>query len=129
MVLKQKELVDELKIEWKRLWHERVDDKIRAEGIAGDDYSSLFIDKGTIIHATRDFKALNFKDILQQYEISDPERYIPPNPQTGGWNKFVRDHITKLQQTKNEKFVEYYSNPSHRENQTQKKNRRGWLHI
>ncbi|MCL2358619.1 MAG: hypothetical protein LBH74_09280 [Nitrososphaerota archaeon] len=128
MVLKQKELVNELKIEWKRLWQERVDDKIRAEGIACDDYSSLFIDKGTIIHATRDFKALNFKDILQQHEISDPERYIPPDPQVGGWNKFVRDNITKLE-TKNEKFVEYYSNPIHREKQPQKKNRRGWLHI
>jgi hypothetical protein len=30
----QKELVEELKIFWKRLWQERVDDKVRAEGIA-----------------------------------------------------------------------------------------------
>ncbi|MDR0372295.1 MAG: hypothetical protein LBI79_01845 [Nitrososphaerota archaeon] len=128
MVLKQKELVDELKIEWKRLWKERVDDRVRAEGVAVDDYSSLFIDKGTIIHATRDFKALNFKDILLQHEVSDPERYIPPDPHVGGWNKFVRDNITKPQ-TKKAKFVEYYSNPVPREKQAQKKNGRGWLHI
>ena len=60
MVLNQKELIDELRFEWKRLWNDRLNDKIRAEGIAVDDYSSLFIDKGTIIHATRDFKVLNF---------------------------------------------------------------------
>ena len=67
MSLDQKELIDELKIQWKRLWRERIDDKVRAEGIAVDDYNQLFIDKGTIIHATRDFKALNFKEILEQY--------------------------------------------------------------
>jgi hypothetical protein len=127
MVLKQKELVDELKIEWKRLWQERVDDKVRAEGIAVDDYSSLFIDKGTIIHATRDFKALNFKDILEQHEILNAERYIPPDPHVGGWSKFVKDNITKPQ-SKNEKFVEYYSDVR-REKQPQKKKGRGWLHI
>jgi len=137
MVLKQKELVNDLKIEWKRLWRERVDDRVRAEGIACDDYSSLFIDKGTIIHATRDFKALNFKDILKQHEVAEPERYIAPNPQVGGWSKFVKDNIVIKPQSKNEKFVEYYSNNSNsgsrnvvqRENQPQRKSGRGWLHI
>ncbi|MGD6852624.1 MAG: hypothetical protein ACQCN6_11245 [Candidatus Bathyarchaeia archaeon] len=126
MVLKQKELVEELKIEWKRLWQERVDDKVRAEGIAVDDYSSLFIDKGTIIHATRDFKALNFKDILQQHEVINPDRYIPPNPQVGGWNKFVKDNITN--KAKAEKFIEYYSAPKNKQ-KPQKKSRQGWLHL
>jgi len=125
MVLKQKELVDELKIEWKRLWQERVDDKVRAEGIAVDDYSSLFIDKGTIIHATRDFKALNFKDILEQHEILNPDRYVPPNPQVGGWNKFVKDNITNK---KTEKLIEYYSSPKNKK-ALRKKTRRGWLHV
>ena len=63
-----KEVVEELKVQWKRLWLERVDDKVRAEGIAVQDYSSLFVDKGTVIHATRDFKALNFKEILEQHQ-------------------------------------------------------------
>ena len=43
------ELVEELKIEWKRLWKERLDDKVRAEGIAKEDYSSLLVEKGTVI--------------------------------------------------------------------------------
>ncbi len=65
LAVDQKTLVGELKTEWKKLWEERVDDKIRAEGIAKNDYSRLYVDRGTIIHATRDYKAVNFKDILR----------------------------------------------------------------
>ena len=127
MVLNQKEIVDELKVEWKKLWRERVDDKVRAEGIAVNDYSSLFIDKGTIIHATRDFKALNFTEILEQYEISNAERYIPPNPRVGGWTKFVKNNITN-QRPKRKKLAELYSEEKKKKQQL-KKNGRGWLHI
>jgi hypothetical protein len=125
MVLKQKEIVDELKIEWRRLWRERVDDKVRAEGIAIDDYSVLFIDKGTIIHATRDFKALNLKDILDQHEILNAERYIPPDPSVGGWTKFVKENITKQQ--RKDKYTEFYGAQKTEKRQL-KKNGRGWLH-
>ena len=124
MVLPQKEFVDELKVEWKRLWSERLDDKVRAEGIAVNDYSSLFIDKGTVIHATRDFKALNFRDILEQHEIPNAQRYIPANPQVGGWGKFVRENIAN--QPKKKKSAEF----GEAENSAKKhlkKNGRGWL--
>lgn len=127
MVLKQKQLVDELKLEWNRLWRERVDDKVRAEGIAVNDYTSLFIDKGTIIHATRDYKALNFKEILEQHEISGIERYIPPNPQVGGWTKFVKSHIT-IQPHPGKRLTVPYKQKK-RQKQQLKKNGRGWLHI
>jgi hypothetical protein len=127
MDLNQKELVDELKIEWKKLWRERVDDKVRAEGIAVNDYSSLFIDKGTIIHATRDFKALNFKEILEQHEISNTERHIPPDPQVGGWTKFVKNNVTN-QQSKRKKLSELYYEEKKKKQQLMK-NGRGWLHI
>jgi hypothetical protein len=126
MTLKQKEFVDELKVEWKRLWTERLDDKVRAEGIAVDDYSSLFIDKGTIIHATRDFKVLNFKDILEQHEVENAERYIPPNPSVGGWNKFVKDNIKK--QPSKRKITYELIVKEKKDKQQQKKNGRGWLH-
>ncbi len=127
MALKQKELVEELKVEWKRLWHERVDDKVRAEGIAVDDYSFLFIDKGTVIHATRDFKVLNFKDILEEHQVANAERYITPNPQVGGWTKFVKDNITK-QPRNRRKLAEFYGETK-REKQQLKQSGRGWLHI
>lgn len=127
MVLKEKEFVAELKAEWNRLWRERVDDKVRAEGIAIEDYDSLFIDKGTIIHATRDFKVLNFKDILEQHEVMDAERYIPPDPHIGGWTKFVKDNVTD-RTPKKKKLADLYD-LEHKEKQQLKKNGRGWLHI
>jgi hypothetical protein len=73
--LNQKEVVEELKVQWKTLWQERFDDKLRAEDAATDDYSRLFVDKGTVIHATRDFKALNFKEILEQHKIANAEQF------------------------------------------------------
>lgn len=127
MVLKQKELVDELKIEWKRLWRERIDDKVRAEGIAIDDYSTLFIDKGTIIHATRDFKALNFKEILEQHEVDNAERYIPPDPHVGGWTKFVKDNLTQKQRVGSRRSADFCF--EEKEKQQLKKSGRGWLHL
>jgi len=126
MVTNQKELVEELKTEWKKLWRERYDDKVRAEGIANTDYLSLFVDKGTVIHATRNFKALNFKEILEQHEIDDAERYIPPDRFVGGWTKFVKNNITKpaapkkrVANSSKEKTVK----------QQPKKGGRGWLHA
>jgi hypothetical protein len=127
MPLNQKEFVEELKIEWKRLWLEKFDDKVRAEGIALNDYDQLFIDKGTIIHATRDFRALNFKEILEEHEVLNPERYIPPDPHVGGWTKFVKMNITcqKLQRKK----LAQLPLEEKTEKQQLKKNGRGWLHI
>ncbi|MGD0994158.1 MAG: hypothetical protein ABR909_01375 [Candidatus Bathyarchaeia archaeon] len=127
MSLNQKEFVEELKIEWKKLWRERIDDKVRAEGIAVNDYNQLFIDKGTIIHATRDFKALNFKEILEEHEILNAERYIPPDPHVGGWSKFVKINITS-QKLKRERLDQLPSEEK-KEKQQLKKNGRGWLHI
>jgi hypothetical protein len=127
MSLNQKEMVEELKIQWKRLWRERIDDKVRAEGIAVNDYSDLFIDKGTVIHATRDFKNLNFKDILEEHEIQNAERYIPPDPHVGGWNKFVKDNITNYP-AKRKRVVEAPSD-ERKEKQQLKQNGRGWLHA
>jgi hypothetical protein len=127
MSLTQKEMVEALRIQWKKLWQERVDDKLRAEGIAMADYCDLFVEKGTIIHATRDFKALNFKEILEQHEIANTDRFIPPNPHIGGWNKFVKTSITNqrpLKKRRNELYCE-----EKKEKQQPKKGGRGWLHL
>lgn len=129
MVLKQKTFVDELQVEWKRLWNERLNDKVRAEGVAVDNYDSLFIDKGTIIHATRDFKVLNFKDILKQHEVENPDRYIPPDPTVGGWNKFVKDNITKQPPRKRRMMEEELQIKAQKDKPQLKKSGRGWLHM
>jgi hypothetical protein len=124
----QKEMVDELKAQWKKLWQERVDDKVRAEGVAVTDYSRLFVEQGTIIHATRDYKALNFKEILERHEVENAERFIQPDPNVGGWNKFIKTKvITQNQKSPKIKRADSYT-PEKKEPQQPKKGGRGWLH-
>jgi len=127
MSLTQKELVEELKVQWKKLWNERVDDKVRAEGIAIEDYVKLFVEKGTIIHATRNFKALNFKEILEQNQIANAEQFVPPSPLVGGWTKFIRTSIT-IQRSQRNRRAQLYVEPK-KEKQQPKKGGRGWLHV
>lgn len=122
----QKEKVEELKAEWKRLWKERFDDHERAEGVAITDYSSLFVDQGTIIHATRDFKALNFKEILERHKVENAERFIQPSPHIGGWNKFIKNEITGKDSRRVKRASSYI--PEKKETQQPKKGGRGWLH-
>jgi hypothetical protein len=122
----QKELVEELKVYWKKLWQERVDDKVRAEGVAAAEYAKLFVEKGTVIHATRDYKALNFKEILEQNQIAEAERYVPPSPQVGGWGKFVKTNIAGQRRQKSKRVLLYCEEK--RMKQQPKKGGRGWLH-
>jgi hypothetical protein len=123
----QKELVEDLKGQWKSLWSERVDDRVRAEGIATQNYSLLFIEKGTVIHATRNFKVLSFKEVLEQNQIQNPQRYIPPDPKTGGWGKFVKTHITTGPRRRS--FNRALYEPIVKvQGQQLKKGGRGWLH-
>jgi len=51
-----REFIVELKQRWGVLWRDRIDDRVRAEGIAGEDYDLLFVDRGTVIVATKDYK-------------------------------------------------------------------------
>jgi hypothetical protein len=127
MTLPQKELVEELRIQWKKLWQERVDDKVRAEGVATADYCDLYVEKGTIIHATRAYKDLNFKEILEQHQIENTDRFIAPPPQIGGWTKFIKVNITN-QRSERHRRADLYRDEK-KERQQPKKGGRGWLHI
>ncbi len=123
-----KEFVDELRTVWKRLWRDRIDDKVRAEGIAREDYSSLFVDRGTVIVATRDFKPLDFVEVLERHKPSEVPNAIPPRPAVGGWGKFMRDFVGKQRRfTKRGRPVP--SEPKRKGNQQRKKGGRGWLHA
>jgi len=123
----QKKLVNNLKGEWKKLWLERLDDKVRAEGVAVNDYSQLFVEKGTIIHATRDYKALNFKEILEKHQIENAERYIPPSSAIGGWGKFVKNNIIPQKNHRDTNRTTSYRQQA-KGKQQPKKSGRGWLH-
>jgi hypothetical protein len=126
MSLTQKEKVEEIKAQWHRLWHDRFDDKVRAEGIASGDYAKLFVEKGTIIHATRKFKALSFREILEQNQIEDSERFVPPSPLVGGWSKFIKTSVyLKVPQVHRRALL--YVEPE-KVRQQPKKAGRGWLH-
>ena len=128
----QKKMVEEIKVQWKLLWNERFDDKIRAEGVSIKDYATLLVERGTIIHATRDCKALNFKEILEQKMIENPERYVAPNVETGGWNKFIKAEIKPTKNKRHSRRDAYNTTEkiSSKQNPQQqpKKGGRGWLH-
>ena len=91
----QKKLVETLKTEWKQMWNQRFDDKVKAEGVSVTDYNTIKVEQGTIIQATKDFKALNFREILDEHLVENPDRYIEPSNSLGGWNKFIKTNISK----------------------------------
>ena len=123
-----KAFVDELRVQWKMLWRDRIDDKVRAEGIAREDFSSLFVDRGTVIVATRDFKPLDFVEVLERHKPSEVLNAVPPRPGVGGWGKFVRDFIREQRRfTKRGRPVP--SKPERKGSQQRKKGGRGWLHV
>jgi len=125
--LVSKELVEELKKEWKTLWRERIDDKFRAESIAEKDYSRLFVERGTVIFATKNFRMLSFREILQLHGVVDVDRVVGPHPSVGGWGKFIRTVIANQQSSRRKKRTSQYFE-AERKRQQLKKGGRGWLH-
>jgi len=121
-----KEFVDELRVQWKLLWRDRIDDKVKAEGIANQDYSKLFVEQGTVIIATRDYKPPDFVEILQRHISSDAEKLVPPSPVVGGWGKFVRSVLSKQKGSTRRPAP---PKPERKKDQQLKKGGRGWLHF
>ena len=124
--VKRKELVEALKGNWKRLWREQIVDREKSEGIANQDYPRLFIDQGTVIQATRDFKPPDFVEILHQHLITDAQRYVPPPPQVGGWGKFMRTTLRKQRRSARRRAP---PKPERKKPQQVKKRNSGWLHF
>ena len=123
----KKEFIDEFKDEWKSMWRNRLDDKVRAEGIADKDYSLLSVDRGTVIIATRKFKLLDFKELLQRHDLSSIDRIIPPNPSVGGWGKFIRTAL--ITQNAKRQRRQTPQKLDRDLSQQAKKGGRGWLHF
>jgi len=121
-----RDFVRDLKQLWGRMWRERIDDKLRAEGIANRDYSLLFVEQGTVIIATRDYKPLNFREIVEQYKVPNIDKVVQPPPTVGGWGKFIRTKIVG-QRVKRRKELKR-DDENHRKRQLLKKGGRGWLH-
>jgi len=123
-----KNLVKDLKETWAILWRDRIEDRVRAEGIADKDYSKLFVERGLVILATRDYKPLNFKEIVQHYMTEDLYNSVSPSPSVGGWGKFVRDVLSRQKRyTRRGRFAP--EKPRLPKNRQRKKGGRGWLHL
>jgi hypothetical protein len=116
---------EEIKAEWKLLWQGRIDDKVRAEGMADRCFSLLSVERGTVISATRDFKELSLKAILRSYDVENVEQVISPHPSVGGYAKFARTVLNK--QTRIQQFRAEEQPLRHGKNAQLKKSGRGWL--
>ena len=119
----------EVKEEWKMLWQNRIDDKIRAEGIAKRTYALLSVDQGTVIAATRDFKPLDLKEILRSYGKDNNEINEPPNPMVGGYGKFARTVLNKQKRYRQSREKPIIKTKKGKKNLQQKKGGKGWLRI
>ena len=121
----KRKFVEELRGQWKMMWRDRIDDKLRAEGISDKDYSRLFVERGTVIMATKKFRPLDFFEILQQYRESIGGEVIPPSPSVGGWGKFIRNS-SRRQHSRRRRDA---PGPIEKDKQQLKKCGRGWLHF
>lgn len=117
---------DDVKAEWKQLWRCRVDDKVRAEGVANKAFSLLFVERGTVIVATRDFKPLDLKEILRVHRFESVDRLIGPHPSVGGWRKFASTVLNRQTRARSNLYLPPFFG---RVKDLQlKKGGRGWLH-
>ena len=122
-----KEFVEDLRTDWKDLWRNRLNDRVKAEGIARQNYSKLFIEQGTVIMATRDYKPIEFFDIVKDHLGQDAQKVTPPNSTVGGWGKFIRNNIRNQKSTRASRYVP--PKQTRKKDQQQKKGGRGWRHA
>ena len=116
-------LTEEIRDQWRRMWRERIDDRVRAEGIAGQDFDKLFVERGTVVLATRNFRFLTLNGILEQHRIVNVDRFGQVDPQAGGWRRFGRANAyRRLNDVPKPRAEVDYSGQL-------KKGGRGWLHL
>jgi hypothetical protein len=121
--VKLEEFRRRLKEEWRLLWKERFDDKVRAEGVAARDYPLVFADRGHVIFATREAKAPSFSDIVEYWKARGQSYW--PDPVVGGWGKFIR---TELKNVAHSRATRLKAKEPEGDKQQLKKGGRGWLH-
>jgi hypothetical protein len=122
---KSDEFRRKLKEDWGLLWKERFDDKMKAEGVAVQDYPLLFVDRGHVIFASRDAKTPSFSEVVEFW--ASQGCVYAPDPVTGGWGKFARTYLARRSERRRAFESNRYSNGGH-ERQQLKKGGRGWLH-
>ena len=112
-----------LKIEWADLWKRKIDDEIVAEGISVRDYSLLDVDRGEIIHASRDYKPLQFREILEKELGSEATERVDVDPNVGGWKRFAKENLPRSEKKPSREPPK----TSFDQRQQQRKGGSGWL--
>ena len=125
-----RETVGHLRKQWHKMWRERIDDEVRAEGIANQVFPELFVEQGSVIIATRDYRPPDFEEILEKNKPEEMKtRGLPPHPLQGGYGKFIRDVISRQ---KRYGLADGHQRVQQREteqkSQPLKHGGRGWLH-
>jgi len=118
-----RELRRELKVEWADLWREKYDDEVRAEDVSQREFEKLFVDRGEIIYATRDYKPLSFREIVDHHLGSEMAEKVSPDPAVGGWRKFISEHLPKSKRMNKRERPGVKSDLT----QHQRKGGNGWL--
>lgn len=124
----EEEFVSEVKNQWRRLWRERIDDRVRAEGIASMDFDKLFVERGTVVLATRDFRFVTLREILEQHKVESAEQYVPPSKYVGGWRKFGHTCASRFESA-GRSGREGFAWVEVKKPQQLRKGGRGWLHV
>ena len=120
-------LVSEVKSQWKQLWRERIDDPVRAEGIASMDFDKLFIERGTVVLATRNFRPVTLGEILDQHKVEYTEKHVAPSKHVGGWRKFGRTQMPRYESARRRRGFAVSVDMGKK--QQLRKGGRGWLHV
>ena len=121
--VRAKELRQMLKADWANLWKTKHEDEIKAEGISVEDFEMLFVDRGEIIHATRDYKPLSLREILEKHVGSEDASRVDIDPNVGGWRKFAKQNFpARRRQSKRERPKVKVDLSQH-----QRKAGKGWL--
>jgi DNA-binding ferritin-like protein (Dps family) len=125
-----KAFVEELRNEWRYMWRTRIDDDVRAEAIAEKTFTRLFVDRGLILFATRDYKPPIFHEILERHLTPEEIERASPSPVRGGIKKFIKEYITIQNGFKNKRRQEMRAElEKMKRRQQQKHGGRGWLHY
>lgn len=119
-------LKKELREQWRLLWRDRFDDRVKAEGVASNEYPNLFVEKGTVIIASRDYRPLSFHEILEMHLSFPVADIVDPSPSRGGVGKFIREVIMK---EAGRRMPSPSPKPKSGKSQQPKKGGRGWLHF
>jgi len=123
--IQREEFRRKLKDEWTLMWSERYDDRVKAEGVAVQDYPLIFMDRGFVIFASRNVKTPSFYDIVDFW--ASQGLVYSPNPSIGGWGKFIRTELRKTAHSRARSFDNDMLKCKNGKQQL-KKGGRGWLH-